>query len=116
VWLPHRPGEWPTGTWLVNVSGCLLIGVLMTVLSQRTAPHRLVRPFLGVGVLGGYTTFSTAMVEAHELGDTGRAALAFAYLLGSVTAALLATAAGAAAVRAWDAGRGRRRPPRREGP
>jgi CrcB protein len=46
----------------------LLIGVLMVVLIDLVErPHRLARPFLGVGVLGGYTTYSTFAVEAHQL-------------------------------------------------
>ena len=44
---------------MVNTSGCLLIGVLMVLIVEARQGHRLVRPFLGVGVLGGYTTFST---------------------------------------------------------
>ena len=59
VLLPHRADEWPWATLLTNVSGCLLIGVLMVVIVERIRPHPLVRPLLGVGVLGGYTTFST---------------------------------------------------------
>ena len=114
VWEPHGPAQPAVGTWLVNTSGCFLIGVLMVVVAELTSPHRLVRPFLGVGVLGGYTTFSTAMVEVQQLALDGRAGLALGYLLGTFLAALVAVSGGMTlnrglgAVRVrWRAGRGR---------
>jgi CrcB protein len=107
--LPRGPEQLPVGTWLVNTSGCFLIGVLMVVVSELTAPHPLVRPFLGVGVLGGFTTFSTATVEVQQLAQHGRAALALGYLLGTVTGALLAVAAGTATTRTLGAAWVRRR-------
>jgi CrcB protein len=94
VWLPHRV-QWPVATWLVNTSGCFLIGVLMVVITELTSPHRLVRPFLGVGILGGYTTFSTAMVDVQQLALAGRGGLALGYLAVTVLAALAATFLGA---------------------
>jgi CrcB protein len=100
VALPHEPAQLPVSTWLVNTSGCLLIGVLMTVVTELSAPHRLVRPFLGVGVLGGYTTFSTATVEVQQLTLHGRPALALGYLVGTVVAALVAVTAGTVGTRA----------------
>ncbi len=100
VALPHEPAQFPVSTWLVNTSGCLLIGVLMTVVTELSAPHRLVRPFLGVGVLGGYTTFSTATVEVQQLTLHGRPALALGYLVGTVVAALVAVTAGIVGTRA----------------
>jgi fluoride exporter len=116
LWLPHEPTQFPTATWLVNTSGCFLIGVLMIVVRALTSPHRLVRPFLGVGVLGGYTTFSTAQVEVQQLAVHGRPGLAVGYLLGTVVAALIAAALGMASTRAIGAAWVRRRagrPPRR---
>jgi len=76
------------------VTGCLLIGVLYTVLTVRTPPHPLLRPLLGVGVLGGYTTFSTFSVETVGLVDAGRPLLALLYALATPVAAVLACAAG----------------------
>lgn len=64
---PHHDQQFPWSTLLINTSGCLLIGVLMAVLAQLPAPHRLTRPFLGVGVLGGYTTYSAFAVEVQRL-------------------------------------------------
>jgi CrcB protein len=87
----------------------------MVVITELTSPHRLVRPFLGVGVLGGYTTFSTATVEVQQLALHGREALALGYLLGTVLAALVAATAGMIMARAMGglwvrrrAGRGER--------
>ena len=97
--------QWPI--LLVNTSGCLLIGVLMAVLLHLTAPHRLLRPFLGIGVLGGYTTFSAYAVDVQRLLADGRAAAALAYFLMTPVAALLAVWLGTAATRAV-LGRGRR--------
>jgi CrcB protein len=98
--LPHSSGSWPLATFLINVSGCLAIGALMVVLTELTSPHRLVRPFLGVGVLGGWTTFSTAMVDVVALLRAGRPGIGVAYLLGTALAAVGAVALGSAAVRA----------------
>jgi CrcB protein len=97
--LPTAPGAFPWGTFLINVSGCLLIGILMAVLGLLPAPHRLARPFLGVGILGGFTTFSTYAVQSHELVRLGHPAVALAYLGGTVPAALLAVVGGVFLVR-----------------
>src|ERR1051326_556129 len=99
VALPHGAGGWPWWTLLINVSGCLLIGVLMVTITELTSPHRLIRPFLGVGVLGGYTTFSTYSVEFLQLLDAGRTGPALAYLVVTPLAALAAAWAGAAPAR-----------------
>lgn len=100
VLMPHEPGTWPMATWLTNVSGCFLIGILMFSITELTAPHRLVRPFLGVGVLGGYTTFSTAMVDVQQLALAGREGAALGYLLVTLIAAVLAAFAGVTFTRA----------------
>lgn len=97
---PHAPGAFPWATLLVNISGCLLIGVLMTIVLELTEPHRLVRPFLGVGVLGGYTTFSTASVELQRMLDAGRGVPALLYLAASLLGAVAAVWAGTVLARA----------------
>jgi CrcB protein len=94
VLIPHQPGEWPMAVWLVNISGCFLIGILMVIITELTSPHRLVRPFLGVGILGGYTTFSTAMVDVQQMALAGHGGAALGYLIATVTAAVTATFAG----------------------
>lgn len=100
VLLPHHTGQWPLATWLINTSGCFLIGVLMVVITELTSPHRLVRPFIGVGILGGYTTFSTAMVDVQQLQLAGRPGVALGYLLATLFAAVVAAFAGVTLTRA----------------
>ncbi|WP_018830016.1 fluoride efflux transporter FluC [Salinispora tropica] len=95
--LPSDPAGFPVPTFAVNLSGCLLIGVLMAVLAKRANPPALARPFLGVGVLGGYTTFATHAVEARQLAATGAATTALAYLAATLAGALLAVWVGYAA-------------------
>jgi CrcB protein len=83
---PHTPTEFPWATWSINVSGCFLIGVLYTLLARFRPGHRLVRLFLGTGVLGGYTTFSTAGTDVLYAAP----AVAVGYLAATVAGALLA--------------------------
>jgi fluoride exporter len=110
--LPHSGAEFPWSTLLVNVSGCLLIGVLMVVLLELRSPHRLLRPLLGVGVLGGYTTYSSFAVEVQQLVRQHRPGIALSYLaatvLGCAAAVWLSTAVTSATGRAV-AARSRRR-------
>jgi CrcB protein len=65
--LPHDAGGFAWSTFAVNVSGGLLLGVLMALLADVLAGTRYVRPFLGVGVLGGWTTFSTYMFDTRAM-------------------------------------------------
>ncbi len=92
--LPVQSGRIPWATLTANVAGCLLIGVLMVLITEVWIAHRLLRPFLGVGILGGFTTFSTYAVEVRGLYAGGHAALAAGYLVGSVLLALAAVVAG----------------------
>lgn len=85
--LPHGGHSWPWATFLTNVSGCLLLGVLMAFVLGPWSHTRYLRPFLGVGVLGGYTTFSTYELETYVLGGHAPA-LAMLYLLVSVAAGI----------------------------
>jgi len=84
--LPHGGAQFPWWTLIVNASGCVLIGALMVLLLQRSPPHRLARPFLGVGILGGYTTFSTFAVDAQRLTVDHRPATAISYVALTVVA------------------------------
>ena len=83
-------GRFPLGTLLINVSGAFLIGLLMTVLTERTHPHPNWRLFLVVGVLGGYTTFSSFEYETYQAVRDGARAMALLYVTGSVLAGYLA--------------------------
>ncbi|GAA5168053.1 MULTISPECIES: fluoride efflux transporter CrcB [Amycolatopsis] len=98
--LPHQAGQWAWSTLLINVSGCLAIGVLMALIEHVWPRQRLLRPFLGVGVLGGYTTFSTATLDVVQLVDAHRPAPALLYLGGTALAALAAVALGSLATTA----------------
>jgi CrcB protein len=84
-------GGFPWPTFLVNVTGALLIGVLLVVVTDVVTGRPLLRPFLGVGLLGGWTTFSTYAVEARDLLATGALALVALYVVGSLVVGLLAT-------------------------
>ncbi|MCP2341326.1 fluoride efflux transporter FluC [Actinomadura rupiterrae] len=106
---PHDPGAFDWATFGINVSGCLLIGVLMVMITQVLRPHPLLRPFLGVGVLGGFTTFSTALVEVQKSVEDGSSGTALAYLAATLVAALAAVWTG---VRLTRAIAGVRTPPR----
>src|ERR1700730_12185764 len=59
-------GRFPLGTFIINVTGSFLIGVLMTLFTERLQPHPNWRLFLVVGILGGYTTFSSFEYETYE--------------------------------------------------
>jgi CrcB protein len=96
---PHDPRAFAWSTWMINMTGCLLIGVLMVLVTRVWPRRRLIRPFWGVGVLGGYTTFSAASVDAVRAAPgTGLLYLA-ATLIGALLAVWAGTAAGEAAVR-----------------
>lgn len=97
---PYREGSFPWGTFLVNVTGCLAIGVLMVLALEVWPSNRYLRPFAGVGVLGGYTTFSAYALESRDLVASGHGAVATAYLLTSVGAGAAAAATGILAARA----------------
>ncbi|MFI7190088.1 fluoride efflux transporter CrcB [Nocardia nova] len=92
--LPTEPGRFPWGTFAVDVSGCFAIGVLMVLITEVWTAHPLLRPLLGTGFLGGFTTFSTYAVEARNLLQPGNVPLAFAYLAGTLLCALLAALGG----------------------
>ena len=77
--ITHHGASFPWSTVLINLIGAALLGVLMAVLDARGA-HRLLRPFVGVGILGGFTTFSTFVVDIDTLLHDHRPALALGYL------------------------------------
>ncbi|MEU2668882.1 CrcB family protein [Streptomyces sp. NPDC007164] len=87
---PTAPGGFPWTTLVVNAVGCAVIGVFMVVISEAWTAHRLVRPFFGTGVLGGFTTFSTYAVDIQRLLDGGRVRAGLGYLGLTLFAALAA--------------------------
>ena len=86
---------WPT--LAVNLTGAFALGVLAGVLSRRVGASPLWRPFLGTGVLGGYTTFSALAVDLVTSVDGGRGSVAAAYLVATLAGGLALAWAGLAA-------------------
>ena len=96
---PTAPGTFPLTTLAINVVGCGVIGVFMVLITDVWSAHRLVRPFFGTGVLGGFTTFSTYAVDIKRLVDAHHAATGLAYLGSTLLAALAAVWTAAALTR-----------------
>ncbi|MGL5908885.1 MAG: fluoride efflux transporter FluC [Phycicoccus sp.] len=107
--LPTASGGFPWATFCVNVSGAFAIGLLVAYLARRPRPHPLTRPFVGAGLLGGWTTFSALAVDAVALTSAGREAAALAYVAATFVLGVLAVPAGMQVVRhSWTARRGGR--------
>lgn len=83
-------GQFPWGTFITNMSGCLVLGLLVVILEARFPANRYLRPFLATGVLGAYTTFSTYAVDADLLVRGGHSGIAAMYVIASVVAGLVA--------------------------
>lgn len=90
----------PWATLVVNIVGGFAMGLLTVVLTRSHDPHPLLQPFLGVGVLGGFTTFSAYTVDAVRLVDADRPGAAAGYVVLTLLGALAATVAGQLAGRA----------------
>jgi CrcB protein len=95
--LPHASGAFAWSTLLVNVTGSLAMGLLMAWVWSMERPHPWLRPFLGVGLLGGWTTYSSFALDAHAMVAAGRGGLAAAYVVGSLVVGVAAAGAGLAA-------------------
>jgi fluoride exporter len=95
-----RTGEgWPWGTFCVNVVGGFAMGVLAALVLRGSASESL-RLFAGVGLLGGFTTFSAFSLEGFEMIQRGQFGLVSGYVLASALGSIAALAAGFAMVRA----------------
>ena len=91
--------QFPLSTVVVNVLGSFVIGALVEVLMQHEGFHLLWRGFLVVGILGGFTTFSTFALDAGLLIDKGELLWAGLYVAGSVALSILAFFGGMALFR-----------------
>ncbi|MGN6797847.1 MAG: fluoride efflux transporter CrcB [Gaiellaceae bacterium] len=90
----HTESVFPWSTFTINVTGCLLIGVVIEQLVDRHHLPAWIRVGMVVGVLGGYTTFSTFSQEVFSLLESSDVAIAIAYAGASVGVGLLAVYAG----------------------
>jgi len=98
--LPPSAGALPWGTLAANLTGSFALALALVLMLERGRPRPYARLFLGVGVLGGYTTFSTLTVETDLLVRDGHAGIAAAYLAATVVLGLAAAWAGLAVGRA----------------
>jgi fluoride exporter len=99
--LPTHPGQWPWATFVGDVVGAALLGYFTTRLQERLPPSAYRRPFLGTGICGGLTTFSTMQLELLHLLDDGDAGLALAYAAASIAAGFAAVTLATNLVRRW---------------
>ncbi len=90
LWGPN----FPWGTLIVNLAGGFAMGALVAWLGTRTGTNEALRDLLGVGVLGGFTTFSAFSLDAALMLQRGDHAIALAYILASVVGSILALFAG----------------------
>jgi len=95
----HWPRHFYLGTLSINLLGCLLIGLLSGLFLLRTDLPLELRTGLIVGVLGGFTTFSSFSLELLKLMEGGRLPEAMAYMLCSLLGGVLAAWAGLALAR-----------------
>jgi CrcB protein len=84
----------PWSTFTINITGCLVVGALVAALVDRHNTPEWLRVGLVMGVLGGYTTFSTFGQESYELLRGGHAGVGAVYALGSLVVGVLAVALG----------------------
>jgi CrcB protein len=91
---PPSVGQVPWATLAINTTGSFALGVILTTILERTRPHRLAQPFLCVGLLGGWTTMSTFVLETALLVKDGDAAIALGYVLATVVSGAIATTLG----------------------
>jgi CrcB protein len=93
-------GEFPWHTLLVNILGCLVMGILIELMALKLNVGNEMRAFLTTGILGGFTTFSAFSLDFALLVERKSYGLAGAYAAGSVLLSLAAVFAGLSLVRA----------------
>lgn len=94
-WVPRRiESDLPIGTLAVNILGCFLIGLLMSAFEDRFLAQPSIRVFLTIGILGGFTTFSTFSFETVALIRDGEVLFATFNILLSIVTCIGGTAIG----------------------
>jgi CrcB protein len=94
--------RFPLGTFLINVGGSFLLGLIGGLLADRTVQHAdLIRLALGTGFCGGFTTFSTFELETHALFEDGVWLPAVTNMFASLFVGLLAVRFGIVAAKSW---------------
>lgn len=97
--LPITQGQFPWSTFIINVTGSAVLGFLLTLLIEQFPRGRLVRPLIGTGVIGAYTTFSTFEVDALLLFRGHHILTGVSYVIASLLAGLLAVWLGVSGAR-----------------
>ncbi len=92
--MPPRGASFPWATFAVNVSGAFGLCLVAVVLAERIAPTRYLRPLIGIGFFGAYTTFSTMALEGVRSVDAGHPGLTAVYWVVTLVAGQLAGFAG----------------------
>lgn len=96
---PDHPHQWPWAIFAVNVVGAFMLGYFVTRLQERLPTSAYKRPFLGTGVCGALTTFSTVQLELFKMVQDGDWGLAIGYAVATIVTAFAALAGATALVR-----------------
>jgi len=94
VAFPASSTQWPWAVFAANVAGAFVLGLLLVLLLEVWPGATLVRPLLGTGFCGGFTTMSSVVVTTDRLAADGRGALAFGYVAATAVAGLAAAGGG----------------------
>lgn len=98
-WIQVATDSFPWATFWTNLSGSFVLGFTLVFVIERMPPGRYLRPLVGIGFCGAYTTFSTFVVETDLLVKHGRIGVAGSYVGASVVAGMLVVSFGVALAR-----------------
>lgn len=97
--MPHGAEAWPWATFIVNMVGAALLGWFVTRLGERLPPSTYRRPFLGTGLCGALTTFSTLQLELFKMLEAGCVGLAMGYAAATIAGGFACVHLGTVATR-----------------